>query len=1859
MKKSKLYAKKTLSVFMAVMMLMSAWVFIPGEHNHASAASATNIESVNTNKVLELSGLDFGTGFTTTSGNFHGDNASTMASRGYYKNVLYSPHFPASNNNLTNNDAGVYFGNLGNTADGARVWYPETTLIYDGVTTPQIPILFDIDSNNNNRVGVKNVYISSGANGLSFNDSYWTAKSECAKDTNYYTHFTFDWIMQNNSGNYWISTSSGNDKESKCSKNGYWDIYATYLQYTGGSFGSGSTYYKAITPTWVCRTGSNYTGTTRNTIYVIDYVPLKNALSSVQGIINSIKSDPAKYTTDSVSAFVEAAKKLVAAKPNNYINSGKNDVSGWNTAVSSALSAWNSAKNLTVQTYTLEFVNTDGEVKHTQTSAYGTPVNCTDIAAGLGNTIKQYNEQYHQTYKWDLSNAPSSIVDDVTITETPSGTAAHQFGDYVQGNTDHTRTCSVCGYVQTQDHIKGTGYVTKAETCTEDGVMTYDCSICGKKAIETAKIDNITGHDFNEIVIKQSGVDGSHWRKCSRCDAYGWAGVENACEDHNWDKNADGNVDANDAISSKASTCEEAGYETYECKVCKDTYKKTLELAKHKITATAAKDVTNICGGDGNAAFWTCSVCKRVWKDAGLTDELENTTDADNDGIPDELEVKGPDHDFTGAYVNVKNGAEGTHYRQCKRFTQCGKYGLMVNGVAVEGATEAHKFTSTETASTCTVQGTKTYTCSDCNHSYSEKLPLAAHKMTKHEAVKAECNKPGNIEYYSCSECNKNYKDAEGTVEATNTVIPALEHKWSAPHDYDTPNTAATCQKPALYNQHCDYCKIKLSSTYEYGKPDTVNGHKFQGEIKQNADGTHSYKCTVEGCTEYGNPTTCEFTVPIEDVASTCHTYGYTITKCKTCGKENKVEKTALDSDNHAGGTEVRSATEAKCNTDGYTGDTYCLGCNTKIATGKTITADPKVHPHEDMKIYDAKSSTCQTEGWKEYKYCSACGTYEVEKEAIAKKAHKFTNYVTNNNGTHTAVCDTCDEAVAPRATDTKDCYGGEANCVDKAICSACNTAYGNVNSANHKSVKTMSKVPATCQTEGTEAYRYCEACNTALEEIVKIEKAPHQFGAWTKVEGKDEHTRSCTTCDADVGDGIAKETEPCNGGTAYCNALAKCSDCKAEYGSLDKNNHSTEANTLKDVVEATCQAPGFSGNYRYNCCDAIKEAGKKTEQLAHKFDIEVENSRKAATCIETGEVIFKCSTCVEGEGITAATNKQILPVDAKNHASSETVEVGAKPATCEEDGRTADVYYKCCYDETPGADNKKALKEKGTVIKANGQHVYTEAVAEYMLVLGDDGKPVIVETKDDEGNVISKALKLKDKEPDYAAKIAARRDDNKWYHVELCTICNAVTYTACYTYEHTYNCTDTDECEICSGLCSLKDADKHKDELVEIKDDAKAATCVENGMKSYYMCEDCGKTYFDASGKRPLDLTKDEDRAALVIDKSTVAHTINWDVPDETVEGNCGSAGYKLYKCSVDGCTYETTVDTGVASNKHDWAEDYTVIDEPTCGANGYKAIKCEICKTVKPNSYVIIPATGEHNYDKNKDGMVNRKDAEVTEGKDCQEPGTLTYTCQNEGCTYTKTEIDTEGVSAHKWGEWITIGGDCSTGVKQERTCSACNATEHRLETTDAHQFELVVRVEPTTEADGYEIKKCKNCGLEERIELPFNGSGSEGGEGSEGGSDAEEDKHQYDASKYRVVEAASCKSAEIREYTCVLCGEKIRKPYGDLKDHVWLEQAAEKPTCEKGGHNAYYKCVRCEETLGYKGEKEDDQYKPLGHNDGNKDGKCDRCGSHYYNGGESICNCLCHSTGFMGFIYKIARFFWKLFGINPTCGCGVDHY
>ena len=130
------------------------------------------------------------------------------------------------------------------------------------------------------------------------------------------------------------------------------------------------------------------------------------------------------------------------------------------------------------------------------------------------------------------------------------------------------------------------------------------------------------------------------------------------------------------------------------------------------------------------------------------------------------------------------------------------------------------------------------------------------------------------------------------------------------------------------------------------------------------------------------------------------------------------------------------------------------------------------------------------------------------------------------------------------------------------------------------------------------------------------------------------------------------------------------------------------------------------------------------------------------------------------------------------------------------------------------------------------------------------------------------------------------------------------------------------------------------------------------------------------------------------------------------------------------------------------------------------------------------------------------------------------------------------------------------------------------------------------------------------------------------------------------------------------CVLCHAKRDVQAHAAQGHV---VNYEEPTvvitecvlCEGEGTEAVdghyvYTCLVCGETW--------DAVKPA-HPDENNDFFCDVCGIEIGTSDQSPegnCSCDCHvQVGFFAWFYKIKLFFWKLFGVNRICDCGVMHY
>ena len=239
----------------------------------------------------------------------------------------------------------------------------------------------------------------------------------------------------------------------------------------------------------------------------------------------------------------------------------------------------------------------------------------------------------------------------------------------------------------------------------------------------------------------------------------------------------------------------------------------------------------------------------------------------------------------------------------------CGKCGAELDRAEHSGGT-----------ATCTAKAV----CSTCQTAYGE---LGGHTLTKYDAVDSTCTATGNVEYWHCSVCGKNFSDSEGKGELTEITSPALNHNWGAWISNGNGTHTRTCQRDSRHTETencsggsatCTNAAICTSCGGSYGKE---LGHNWGAWEKVSAT-QHQRICRNDDShKETGDHT--------PGTAATCKAPA----NCSICGQPYGEKNPS----NHTGGTEVRNQKEATTTTEGYTGDTYCLGCGEKIASGTVI----------------------------------------------------------------------------------------------------------------------------------------------------------------------------------------------------------------------------------------------------------------------------------------------------------------------------------------------------------------------------------------------------------------------------------------------------------------------------------------------------------------------------------------------------------------------------------------------------------------------------------------------------------------------------------------------------------------------------------------------------------------------------------------------------------------------------------------------------------------------------------------------------------------------------------------------------------
>lgn len=362
------------------------------------------------------------------------------------------------------------------------------------------------------------------------------------------------------------------------------------------------------------------------------------------------------------------------------------------------------------------------------------------------------------------------------------------------------------------------------------------------------------------------------------------------------------------------------------------------------------------------------------------------------------------------------------------------------------------------------------------------------------------------------------------------------------------------------------------------------------------------------------------------------------------------------------------------------------------------------------------------------------------------------------------------------------------------------------------------------------------------------------------------------------------------------------------------------------------------------------------------------------------------------------------------------------------------------------------------------------------------------------------------------------------------------------------------------------------------------------------------------------------------------------------TVPGDCTVAPMHTYECSVchDSYTKEGRIDDG-----HNYVE---TIVEPTCDEKGCTFATCSKCgETViydftsptgheftitRSEDYCEAHGTLEYSckkcdyYEKIASDGSNLVTETVTVEPTCTKSGSKT-----EICTLCKATISTEILNplSHDYEEEFTVdkAATCTAEGSKSQHCTRCDANRAVtvIEATGHQNTSIINVVESTCAKNGYSGDTfCSDCNS-----VIANGTATE--------------KLSHTESDWITDKASTCIAEGSKHTECTECSEVIKTEAIAKLSHEYISVVT-KANCENSGYTTYT-CSNCSDSY------VSDKTPAIGHN--YVDGVCTACGE------SKIDNCshMCHKTGFMGFIWKIVRFFWKLFGMNPVCECGVAHY
>lgn len=356
-------------------------------------------------------------------------------------------------------------------------------------------------------------------------------------------------------------------------------------------------------------------------------------------------------------------------------------------------------------------------------------------------------------------------------------------------------------------HQWNEGVDVVAPTCTEGGIKTFTCTVCG--FVETKNVEAL-GHAYADTFTIDKAMtcltDGLQSKHCIRCDARTFETVIPAT-----------GHDTADAITMNeiAATCTTAGSydEVKKCKICKEILNKnhvTVDALGHQWN-NGITTVEPTCTGKGVISH-TCRICN----------------------VTETKEISELGHQYADTLVIdekatcTSNGSMSRHCARCDAKTD-------ITTIPFKGHIKGDPVKENLIEATCTTGGSyeDVIYCTTCHSeiSRSKKTTEAkGHTWNEGETTTAAtCTTPG-VATFTCTVCPETKKE----------TIAALGHTFADTLTVDVP---VGCTTDGISSKHCIRCDVKKDTVIT-----PAHGHEFDKGVVTRAatdttEGVKTYSC--------------------------------------------------------------------------------------------------------------------------------------------------------------------------------------------------------------------------------------------------------------------------------------------------------------------------------------------------------------------------------------------------------------------------------------------------------------------------------------------------------------------------------------------------------------------------------------------------------------------------------------------------------------------------------------------------------------------------------------------------------------------------------------------------------------------------------------------------------------------------------------------------------------------------------------------------------------------------------------------------------------------------------------------------------